>query len=204
MQYKDVVRIVLNEGRIEDSRLGVVKTVNEVMLPGLTDIKRPNMDKRISVVEADSMLMGLSVVDHPLFNSLSETVQKLMSMPFADYGLRMHPRRIQDAVDELKSDPKSRRVVVTVSREDDLPDDRPCIREYMYAVTGNNLHTTVIARSTDVMMGLPYDYLTASRISSFVAAELGLQPRPPLFFTNNLHMYQTDAHLALATVGSDG
>ena len=112
-----------------------------------------------------------------------------------------HIDQIARLLHGLKTDPLSRRHVVagwSPAEVDDmaLP---PCLTQYVFSAVRRtpddiNLNMTVLARSSDIVCGLPMDLLEAYMLLHLVCAATGrgsgIMPGVVMFSTANAHLYE--------------
>jgi thymidylate synthase len=101
----------------------------------------------------------------------------------------------------LRDDPSSRHALV--STWDPAIDGlgtpskaTPCPAFFQLGVTGESLHMCLYMRSSDVMVGLPYDIMGFSLLLDAVAASLSLLNGSLTVFIGNAHVY--DVHVEAA------
>ncbi|MBI5411968.1 thymidylate synthase [Candidatus Peregrinibacteria bacterium] len=103
-----------------------------------------------------------------------------------------HINQVQQAIDLIKKDPNSRRILVTAWNPADLPRMAlaPCHAFFqLYAVDGR-LDLQLYQRSADIALGVPYNIASYSALLMMFAQECGLLPG---IFTHTLG----DAHIYL-------
>ena len=119
------------------------------------------------------------------------------------YRLRRHfgLDQLRRAVDVLHSKPDSRQVVLQFwSSSSDLPHpngepvaaDVPCNLASLLKVRQGRLYWTQIARSNDIIRGLPYNIVQFTTIQEIVAGWLGLRLGSYHHVSDSLHMYTGD------------
>lgn len=119
---------------------------------------------------------------------------------FGAYGPRWRGQ-IAGVVGNLKKDPDSRQGVVCTWRPEvwpfaegleRMPRDVPCTLSMQYQLRHDRLHATVVMRSSDAWLGLPYDLFNFSMLQRAVASELGADVGPLVLFVGNAHLYERD------------
>jgi len=98
--------------------------------------------------------------------------------------------QVQRAVDLLKTNPESRRIVVSAWHpglldEMALP---PCHIMYIFNVSNGRLHCHLTQRSGDIALGIPFNLACYSALTMAIAGEVGLRPG---FFAHTI----VDAHI---------
>jgi len=86
--------------------------------------------------------------------------------------------QVQRAIDMLKNNPNSRRIVVSawhpgLLNEMALP---PCHLMYIFNVTNGKLNCHLTQRSGDVALGIPFNLACYSALTMAIAQEVGLEP----------------------------
>jgi thymidylate synthase len=100
--------------------------------------------------------------------------------------------QIQQAIDTIKKDPTSRRVIVSAWNVADLPKMRlpPCHAFFQFYVQERWLDCQLYQRSADLALGVPFNIASYALLMSMIAQECKLAPR---FFVHTLG----DAHIYL-------
>ena len=115
------------------------------------------------------------------------------------YGPRIVPQ-IPWALEQLQK-PGSRQAVVQVWTPTPAPSrDVPCTLSWQLLARDGALHAVVNMRSSDVWLGLPYDFMNFSQMTSSIAGKLGLVPGSLIFNLGSSHLYDRDNGRALAVL----
>jgi thymidylate synthase len=103
-----------------------------------------------------------------------------------------HIDQIQQAIDTIKKDPTSRRIIVSAWNVADLPKMRlpPCHAFFQFYVLDQWLDCQLYQRSADLALGVPFNIASYALLMSMIAQECKLKPR---FFVHTLG----DAHIYL-------
>ncbi|MEZ4366578.1 MAG: thymidylate synthase [Kofleriaceae bacterium] len=98
--------------------------------------------------------------------------------------------QIQQAIDTIKQNPTSRRIIVSAWNVADVPTMKlpPCHALFQFFVAGPHLDCQLYQRSADIALGVPFNIASYALLQSMIAAECGLTPR---FFVHTLG----DAHI---------
>lgn len=112
----------------------------------------------------------------------------------ADYSLRAG-EQWRKVIESLQADPTKRRGVVSLwDAEVDLTEPNPpCILGYHFYIINGALNMTLILRSSDLLVGLPMDVMTAAFVLDAVAAQLNMFIGDLAVIVSNLHYYETNA-----------
>ena len=106
-----------------------------------------------------------------------------------------YPEGYMDPVDhllwQLKNDPASRRMVVTMWNPEDLKDMAlsPCAYEIICDVRGGFLNMTLIQRSQDSLAAVAHNEVFYSVLQMLLAQVSGLKPGKFIHYINNYHIY---------------
>lgn len=121
------------------------------------------------------------------------------------YGARIfkfHPRIADGEIvqwryvkEELARDPDSRRAVIHIRTPDDslyAVKDVPCTLSLQFFIRDSKLHLHVTMRSSDIILGLPYDVPAFTLMQEVLANELGIDLGEYVHTSNSLHCYERD------------
>lgn len=111
------------------------------------------------------------------------------------YGPRLLPQ-IPWILEQLTK-PGSRQAVVQIWTPCPLPSrDIPCTLNWQLIARNGALHAVVNMRSSDVHLGLPYDFFNFSQMTSSIAGTLGLDRGAMTFNLGSSHLYDCDRDVA--------
>ncbi|OGX39175.1 MAG: thymidylate synthase [Omnitrophica WOR_2 bacterium RIFCSPLOWO2_12_FULL_50_9] len=107
-------------------------------------------------------------------------------------GYRKEPiDQIQKAVDMIKHEPDSRRIIVSAWNVADL--DRmalpPCHAFFQFYVVHGRLDCQLYQRSADVALGVPFNIVSYALLLSMIAQECGLTPGIFVHTLGDAHIY---------------
>ena len=99
--------------------------------------------------------------------------------------------QIRRAVETIKSNPNSRRIVVISFNPADLPDVAPpaCHTLFQFYVSGDKLSLQLYQRSADLMLGVPFNIASYSLLLMMVAQVTGLRPHEFVHTFGDVHIY---------------
>ncbi len=99
--------------------------------------------------------------------------------------------QIARAVETIKSNPSSRRIVVIAFNPADLPDVAPpaCHTLFQFYVSGDKLSLQLYQRSADLMLGVPFNIASYSLLLMMVAQVTGLKPHEFVHTFGDVHIY---------------
>lgn len=100
--------------------------------------------------------------------------------------------QVKNAIHLLKTNPNSRRIVISAWHpgllgEMGLP---PCHIMYIFNVSGGKLHCHLTQRSGDIALGIPFNLACYSALTMAVAQEVGLQPGTFAHTIVDAHIYE--------------
>jgi len=112
---------------------------------------------------------------------------------FGAYGPRIRDQ-LGHVVKSLRDDNDSRQAVITIWRSNPRPSkDIPCTISCQFMIRGGKLHCFMNMRSSDVWLGVPYDWFNFSMLSLGVCLllrDVGVNVTPGL-----LHFYAASQHI---------
>ena len=124
----------------------------------------------------------------------------------AAYGYRWRRHfgrdQLQEAMTALRRDPSDRRCYI--SAWDPANDgcgvlnqkNVPCPVGFSLSIQGDELHSTLTLRSSDVFVGLPYDVMGHALLMSAVASELKVMPGILHVALAHVHLYESHWEMA--------
>jgi hypothetical protein len=155
--------------------------------PGTT-WRRPYDNPAIGFIEGLQFIGGIA---EPLaISAAAPKVNLGLFGPTSFYGPRT-VNQFEQAINELKNDPASRRAVVLIAHHDDTPDTIPCTQQMQFYIKqdSNELDCTITMRSSDAVWGLPYDMIQFGMVIQAMASCLGLLPGTAKVNMTNAHIY---------------
>lgn len=99
--------------------------------------------------------------------------------------------QISEVINEIKSNPNSRRLIVNAWNVADLPKMAipPCHAMFQFYVAGNRLSCQLYQRSADVFLGVPFNIASYSLLLMMVAQVTGLVPGEFIHTLGDAHLY---------------
>jgi len=105
--------------------------------------------------------------------------------------LKTHVDQIRGAIDMIKKNPDSRRIIVSAWNVSDL--DRmalpPCHAFFQFYVINGRLDCQLYQRSADIALGVPFNIASYSLLLMMVAQECGLTPGIFVHTIGDAHIY---------------
>ena len=124
---------------------------------------------------------------------------------FGAYGPRVRSRWPY-LKERLTKDRVTRQAVIIIPREEafrGLTKDEPCTLSIQFLIRKQELHTIVTMRSSDVWLGLPYDFFNFSMLANTLAAEIGTGLGPITFHLGSSHLYDRNQAAAARCLGDE-
>lgn len=102
-----------------------------------------------------------------------------------------HIDQIAQAIDTIKHNPNSRRIIVSAWNVADIPDMAlpPCHAFFQYYVAGGKLSLQLYQRSADCFLGVPFNIASYSLLLLMTAQVTGLQPGEFIHTLGDAHIY---------------
>lgn len=114
-------------------------------------------------------------------------------------GPRGKVDQIKRAVETIKTNPSSRRIVVISFNPADLPEVAPpaCHTLFQFYVSGDRLSLQLYQRSADLMLGVPFNIASYSLLLMMVAQVTGLKAHEFVHTFGDVHIYSNHVEGAL-------
>jgi thymidylate synthase len=117
------------------------------------------------------------------------------------YGVRLQPQ-IDYLLEQLRK-PHSRQAVASIWTPTPAPSkDIPCTLSWQLLARDGKLHAIVTMRSSDVWLGISYDFINFSQLTNGLAGELGLVPGSLTFNLGSSHLYDRDREKAAGVLAA--
>jgi len=99
--------------------------------------------------------------------------------------------QISQAVEQIKHDPESRRIIVSAWNVADLPRMNlpPCHAFFQFYVAGGKLSLQLYQRSADCFLGVPFNIASYSLLTMMMAQVCSLQPGEFIHTLGDTHIY---------------
>lgn len=189
-----------------ESRIGSVKDLGPAYFEiNLDSFRLPVLQKRainpfFALTEFSWLITGdnsLQPLEHYIrnYSQYSDDNQTLNGA----YGYRLRnyfgKDQITNAIHELKQNPNTRRVVLSMWSVNDLlssSKDVPCNISLMPKIRDGKLDLTVINRSNDIYLGVPYNVFIFYLLQQYLAVKIGCKVGIQRHFSDSLHIYKRD------------
>ena len=99
--------------------------------------------------------------------------------------------QINDAIKQIKSNPDSRRIIVSAWNVADLPEMAlmPCHALFQFYVVNGKLSCQLYQRSADVFLGVPFNIASYALLTMMMAQVCDLQPGEFIHSFGDVHLY---------------
>ena len=99
--------------------------------------------------------------------------------------------QIQEAIDLIKKDPNSRRIIVSAWNVGELRDMAlmPCHAFFQFYVNDGRLSCNLYQRSADVFLGVPFNISSYSLLTCMIAQVCDLEPGDFIWTGGDCHLY---------------
>ncbi|MAW61844.1 MAG: thymidylate synthase [Planctomycetes bacterium] len=100
--------------------------------------------------------------------------------------------QIQQAIDTIKTNPDSRRIIVSAWNVGDLPQMKlpPCHAFFQFFVVNGRLDLQLYQRSADLALGVPFNIASYALLLTMVAQECELTPGVFVHTIGDAHIYE--------------
>lgn len=102
-----------------------------------------------------------------------------------------HIDQISEVVETLKSNPDSRRIIVSAWNVADIPSMAlaPCHAFFQFYVADGKLSCQLYQRSADLFLGVPFNIASYSLLTVMMAQQTGLEPGEFIWTGGDCHIY---------------
>ena len=99
--------------------------------------------------------------------------------------------QIADVIESIKTNPDSRRHIVSAWNPEDLPAMAlpPCHTLFQFYVSDGKLSCQLYQRSADIFLGVPFNIASYALLTYLIAHECGLQPGEFVHTFGDVHLY---------------
>lgn len=108
------------------------------------------------------------------------------------YRYKLPINQINELINTLKSDPQSRRMIISLWNVNDLEEMnlQPCCHTSMWDVNDGELNCMLVQRSGDVGLGVPFNTTQYAVLTHLIAQATGLKVGMLTHIINNAHIYE--------------
>lgn len=99
--------------------------------------------------------------------------------------------QIQNVIDQIKTNPDSRRLIVSAWNPEDIPTMAlpPCHTMFQFYVADGKLSCQLYQRSGDIFLGVPFNIASYALLTSLIAHQTGLEPGEFIHTLGDAHIY---------------
>ncbi len=99
--------------------------------------------------------------------------------------------QISDVIQTIKTNPDSRRMIVSAWNPEDIPSMAlpPCHTMFQFYVSEGKLSCQLYQRSGDIFLGVPFNIASYALLTCLIAKETGLQPGEFIHTLGDAHIY---------------
>jgi thymidylate synthase len=204
--YAGIVSAAISMGELRYPRgqatrdLGFISFVLEDPHNALPLGTRPHLSTKIAAIEAIQLVAGVSYAE--ITNAVAPQLAKFMEPEgyfYGAYGTRIR-NQVGHVIRKLKNDTDSRQAVITLwdPRSDNVNGmrDYPCTIALQFEIRKFMLCMNVVMRSSDIWLGMPYDWFQFTQLQFTVAHALGLPAGWFRFSTMSAHIYERNVEAA--------
>jgi thymidylate synthase len=103
-----------------------------------------------------------------------------------------HIDQISDVIDQIRTNPDSRRLIVSAWNVADIPRMAlpPCHCFFQFYVADGRLSCQLYQRSADIFLGVPFNIASYALLTMMVAQVTGLEPGEFIHTFGDAHLYQ--------------
>ena len=103
-----------------------------------------------------------------------------------------HIDQISQVIDTLRTDPDSRRIIVSAWNVADIPRMAlaPCHAFFQFYVADGKLSCQLYQRSADLFLGVPFNIASYALLTTMVAAQVGLELGEFIWTGGDCHIYE--------------
>ncbi len=216
-QYFDLCRRIINEGsfdsnprpKYEDGTPAHVKSVFYHTFKFTPDDIPLLFSKRVYVRQAIEEMLWIFQKQSNVVKDLQDkkvyiwdewrdekgTIGKAYGYQLAQEVGRTGRNQVDNLIYNLKNNPESRRHIISLWNVDDIDEMMltPCVWQSQWVVQNGRLHVEIMARSTDVALGLPFNLAQYWVLHKLIANEVGLEAGDMIFVMTTPHIY--DRHI---------
>ncbi len=113
--------------------------------------------------------------------------------------------QVEGAIDLIKNNPSSRRIIVSAWNVGELEDMAlmPCHAFFQFYVNEGKLSCNLYQRSADAFLGVPFNISSYSLLTCMIAQVCGLQPGEFVWTGGDCHLYLNHIEQAKKQIGRD-
>lgn len=169
-------------------------TYADVAITNIQKIKYTKVDAKdtynLSVMQ-DNTYLAHNVITHNCYGFQWRHFGAEYVDHKTDYTGQGHDQ-LQEVIDEIKSNPNSRRLIVSAWNPVQLDEMclPPCHFAYQFYVAEGKISIIVYQRSADLPLGVPFNIASYALLLHMVSYITGLFPNELIYFTGDNHIYE--------------
>ncbi|MCR3761411.1 thymidylate synthase [Clostridium felsineum] len=201
-KYLDIVENILNNGYYDNNRTGI----ETYKLPH--QIMQFDLSKEFPILTTKFVAFKTAVKELLwIYKDQSNDVRKLQAQNVKiwdewmledgtigkAYGYQVAKfKQIDNLINTLKTDPQSRRMIISLWNIADLKDMSltPCCYETLWDVENDRLNCMLVQRSGDIPLGVPFNMCQYAVLVHLIAKVTGFKPGLFTHVINNAHIYK--------------
>jgi thymidylate synthase len=204
--YIDLCARVSKWGEVKPTRGGDTMEVRDFIFtlgPNALDLPLgTGRNPHVPLAAAEAIQLCAGVGMPSLTEGVSKRIAEFVRDPdgtvHGNYGQRVG-LQIIDVIDKMRADPHSRQAVIQVwdSTKDSryrqpMPKDIPCTLSITFGLSHDAVTMSVVMRSNDVWLGVPYDVFQFRQLQRTIAAMLGRPVGQYCHHAVSMHAYDHD------------
>jgi len=208
-QYLDLMRFVKDSGAVKEDRTGTgtlsvfgyqIRFDLSAGFPAITTKKlhfKSIIHELLWFLQGDTNIRYLHENGVSIWNDWADEKGDLgpvygaqwRSWPTAD---GRHIDQITQIIDQIKSNPDSRRIIVSAWNVGELEHMAlpPCHTFFQFYVANNTLSCQLYQRSADIFLGVPFNIASYALLTLMVAQVTGLNPGEFIHTFGDAHLYR--------------
>ncbi len=204
--YVEVVRTVASRGAYSPSRGGATLEIRDMVIDigsGSHDLPLGTgrrINTSLAAAEAIQLCAGVGMPEltEAVSSQVANFVRDADGTVHGNYGARVGGQ-IDDVIRKLNNDSSTRQAVIQIwdknldsRHRQNMPKDIPCTIAITFGVTTDGLRMSVVMRSNDVWLGLPFDVFQFRQLQRTIAHQLNIPIATYTHHVVSMHIYQHD------------
>lgn len=138
-----------------------------------------------------SQVISTAINNSPTSSTKMWTFERVYPRPGYLYRQRLMIDQLQRAIDTIKTNPDSRRIIVNAWNPSDLEDMAlpPCHMFFQFQVSSKGLSCHMYQRSVDCFLGLPFNIASYAALTHMVANVCNLPVHELIWSGGDVHIY---------------
>lgn len=214
VQYNNLLKRILDEGYYDNNRTGVpTKKVFGHQFEFDLEKEFPIITtKQVFFKSAAKELLWIYVLGSNKISEVGSTIWDEWALPdktigraygiqarhLIDHNTGNEVDQVQSVLYKLKTNPQDRRMIINLWNVEDLPlmALQPCCFMTLWDVADGRLNCTLVQRSCDTFLGLPFNMTQYAVLVHMFAQVSNLKPGKLVHYIHNAHLYENHFELA--------